>query len=139
MTYLFYKKLLKKKGDVIMVMNSVENYRRKPVKITKDIVAYIIANKNTLIDKGVAKRVSNSCQCIECGKESDIYLTVKGDGSTSMCLNCAIGVALDKAIEINCTTSDGTGSSAGSTSGSTDNDVANGAANGTVRKMDCFS
>lgn len=123
MTYLFYKKLLKKKGDVIMVMNSVENYRRKPVKITKDIVAYIIANKNTLIDKGVVKRVSNSCQCIECGKESDIYLTVKGDGSTSMCLNCAIGVTLDKAIEINCTTSDG----------------ANGTDNGTVRKMDCFS
>lgn len=130
MTYLFYKKLLKKKGDVIMVMNSVENYRRKPVKITKDIVAYIIANKNTLIDKGVVKRVSNSCQCIECGKESDIYLTVKGDGSTSMCLNCAIGVTLDKAIEINCTTSDGAKS------------IANGAksiANGTVRKMDCFS
>lgn len=118
-----------------MVMNSVENYRRKPVKITKDIVAYIIANKNTLIDKGVAKRVSNSCQCIECGKESDIYLTVKGDGSTSMCLNCAIGVTLDKAIEINCTTSDGTSSSARST----DNDAANGADNGTVRKMDCFS
>lgn len=110
-----------------MVMNSVENYRRKPVKITKDIVAYIIANKNTLIDKGVVKRVSNSCQCIECGKESDIYLTVKGDGSTSMCLNCAIGVTLDKAIEINCTTSDGAKS------------IANGAANGTVRKMDCFS
>lgn len=127
MTYLFYKKLLKKKGDVIMVMNSVENYRRKPVKITKDIVAYIIANKNTLIDKGVVKRVSNSCQCIECGKESDIYLTVKGDGSTSMCLNCAIGITLDKAIEINCTTSDGAKS------------IANGAANGTVRKMDCFS
>lgn len=127
MTYLFYKKLLKKKGDVIMVMNSVENYRRKPVKITKDIVAYIIANKNTLIDKGVAKRVSNSCQCIECGKESDIYLTVKGDGSTSMCLNCAIGVTLDKAIEINCTTSDGAKS------------ITNGANNGTVRKMDCFS
>ena len=127
MTYLFYKKLLKKKGDIIMVMNSVENYRRKPVKITKDIVAYIIANKNTLIDKGVAKRVSNSCQCIECGKESDIYLTVKGDGSTSMCLNCAIGVTLDKAIEINCTTSDGAKS------------IANGADNGTVRKMDCFS
>lgn len=127
MTYLFYKKLLKKKGDVIMVMNSVENYRRKPVKITKDIVAYIIANKNTLIDKGVAKRVSNSCQCIECGKESDIYLTVKGDGSTSMCLNCAIGVTLDKAIEINCTTSDGAKS------------ITNGADNGTVRKMDCFS
>ena len=95
MTYLFYKKLLKKKGDVIMVMNSVENYRRKPVKITKDIVAYIIANKNTLIDKGVVKRVSNSCQCIECGKESDIYLTVKGDGSTSMCLNCAIIIAIN--------------------------------------------
>lgn len=110
-----------------MVMNSVENYRRKPVKITKDIVAYIIANKNTLIDKGVAKIVSNSCQCIECGKESDIYLTVKGDGSTSMCLNCAIGVTLDKAIEINCTTSDGAKS------------IANGADNGTVRKMDCFS
>lgn len=127
MTYLFYKKLLKKKGDVIMVMNSVENYRRKPVKITKDIVTYIIANKNTLIDKGVVKRVSNSCQCIECGKESDIYLTVKGDGSTSMCLNCAIGVTLDKAIEINCTTSDGAKS------------IANGADNGTVRKMDCFS
>lgn len=127
MTYLFYKKLLKKKGDVIMVMNSVENYRRKPVKITKDIVAYIIANKNTLIDKGVVKRVSNSCQCIECGKESDIYLTVKGDGSTSMCLNCAIGVTLDKAIEINCTTSDGAKS------------IANDATNGTVRKMDCFS
>lgn len=127
MTYLFYKKLLKKKGDVIMVMNSVENYRRKPVKITKDIVAYIITNKNTLIDKGVAKRVSNSCQCIECGKESDIYLTVKGDGSTSMCLNCAIGVTLDKAIEINCTTSDGAKS------------ITNGADNGTVRKMDCFS
>lgn len=106
-----------------MVMNSVENYRRKPVKITKDIVAYIIANKNTLIDKGVVKRVSNSCQCIECGKESDIYLTVKGDGSTSMCLNCAIGVTLDKAIEINCTTSDG----------------AKSIDNGTVRKMDCFS
>ena len=118
-----------------MVMNSVENYRRKPVKITKDIVAYIIANKNTLIDKGVVKRVSNSCQCIECGKESDIYLTVKGDGSTSMCLNCAIGVTLDKAIEINCTTSDG----AKSIANGTDNDVANGAANGTVRKMDCFS
>jgi len=100
-----------------MVMNSVENYRRKPVKITKDIVAYIIANKNTLIDKGVVKRVSNSCQCIECGKESDIYLTVKGDGSTSMCLNCAI----------NCTTSDGAKS------------IANGTDNGTVRKMDCFS
>ena len=127
MTYLFYKKLLKKKGDVIMVMNSVENYRRKPVKITKDIVAYIIANKNTLIDKGVVKRVSNSCQCIECGKESDIYLTVKGDGSTSMCLNCAIGVTLDKAIEINCTTSDGAKS------------IANAPDNGTVRKMDCFS
>lgn len=127
MTYLFYKKLLKKKGDVIMVMNSVENYRRKPVKITKDIVAYIIANKNTLIDKGVVKRVSNSCQCIECGKESDIYLTVKGDGSTSMCLNCAIGVTLDKAIEISCTTSDGAKS------------IANGTDNGTVRKMDCFS
>lgn len=127
MTYLFYKKLLKKKGDVIMVMNSVENYRRKPVKITKDIVAYIIANKNTLIDKGVVKRVSNSCQCIECGKESDIYLTVNGDGSTSMCLNCAIGVTLDKAIEINCTTSDGAKS------------IANGTDNGTVRKMDCFS
>lgn len=127
MTYLFYKKLLKKKGDVIMVMNSVENYRRKPVKITKDIVAYITANKNTLIDKGVVKRVSNSCQCIECGKESDIYLTVKGDGSTSMCLNCAIGVTLDKAIEINCTTSDGAKS------------IANGTDNGTVRKMDCFS
>lgn len=127
MTYLFYKKLLKKKGDVIMVMNSVENYRRKPVKITKDIVAYIIANKNTLIDKGVVKRVSNSCQCIECGKESDIYLTVKGDGSTSMCLNCAIGVTLDKAIEINCTTSDGAKS------------ITNGTDNGTVRKMDCFS
>lgn len=127
MTYLFYKKLLKKKGDVIMVMNSVENYRRKPVKITKDVVAYIIANKNTLIDKGVVKRVSNSCQCIECGKESDIYLTVKGDGSTSMCLNCAIGVTLDKAIEINCTTSDGAKS------------ITNGADNGTVRKMDCFS
>ena len=127
MTYLFYKKLLKKKGDVIMVMNSVENYRRKPVKITKDIVAYIIANKNTLIDKGVVKRVSNSCQCIECGKESDIYLTVKGDGSTSMCLNCVIGVTLDKAIEINCTTSDGAKS------------IANGTDNGTVRKMDCFS
>ena len=127
MTYLFYKKLLKKKGDVIMVMNSVENYRRKPVKITKDIVAYIIANKNTLIDKGVVKRVSNSCQCIECGKESDISLTVKGDGSTSMCLNCAIGVTLDKAIEINCTTSDGAKS------------IANGTDNGTVRKMDCFS
>lgn len=127
MTYLFYKKLLKKKGDVIMVMNSVENYRRKPVKITKDIVAYIIANKNTLIDKGVVKRVSNSCQCIECGKESDIYLTVKGDGSTSMCLNCAIGVTLDKVIEINCTTSDGAKS------------IANGTDNGTVRKMDCFS
>lgn len=127
MTYLFYKKLLKKKGDVIMVMNSVENYRRKPVKITKDIVAYIIANKNTLIDKGVVKRVSSSCQCIECGKESDIYLTVKGDGSTSMCLNCAIGVTLDKAIEINCTTSDGAKS------------IANGTDNGTVRKMDCFS
>lgn len=127
MTYLFYKKLLKKKGDVIMVMNSVENYRRKPVKITKDIVAYIIANKNTLIYKGVVKRVSNSCQCIECGKESDIYLTVKGDGSTSMCLNCAIGVTLDKAIEINCTTSDGAKS------------IANGTDNGTVRKMDCFS
>lgn len=127
MTYLFYKKLLKKKGDVIMVMNSVENYRRKPVKITKDIVTYIIANKNTLIDKGVVKRVSNSCQCIECGKESDIYLIVKGDGSTSMCLNCAIGVTLDKAIEINCTTSDGAKS------------IANGTDNGTVRKMDCFS
>lgn len=127
MTYLFYKKLLKKKGDVIMVMNSVENYRRKPVKITKDIVAYIIANKNTLIYKGVVKRVSNSCQCIECGKESDIYLTVNGDGSTSMCLNCAIGVTLDKAIEINCTTSDGAKS------------IANGTDNGTVRKMDCFS
>lgn len=127
MTYLFYKKLLKKKGDVIMVMNSVENYRRKPVKITKDIVAYIIANKNTLIDKGVVKRVSNSCQCIECGKESNIYLTVNGDGSTSMCLNCAIGVTLDKAIEINCTTSDGAKS------------IANGTDNGTVRKMDCFS
>lgn len=127
MTYLFYKKLLKKKGDVIMVMNSVENYRRKPVKITKDIVAYIIANKNTLVDKGVVKRVSNSCQCIECGKESDIYLTVKGDGSTSMCLNCAIGVTLDKAIEINCTTSDAAKS------------IANGTDNGTVRKMDCFS
>lgn len=110
-----------------MVMNSVENYRRKPVKITKDIVAYIIANKNTLIDKGVVKRVSNSCQCIECGKESDIYLTVKCDGSTSMCLNCAIGVTLDKAIEINCTTSDGAKS------------IANGTDNGTVRKMDCFS
>ena len=110
-----------------MVMNSVENYRRKPVKITKDIVAYIIANKNTLIDKGVAKRVSNSCQCIECGKESDVYLTVKGDGSTSMCLNCAIGVTLDKAIEINCTTSDSAKS------------IANGTDNGTVRKMDCFS
>ena len=110
-----------------MVMNSVENYRRKPVKITKDIVAYIIANKNTLIDKGVVKRVSNSCQCIECGKESDIYLTVKGDGSTSMCLNCAIGVTLDKAIEINCTTFDGAKS------------IANGTDNGTVRKMDCFS
>lgn len=110
-----------------MVMNSVENYRRKPVKITKDIVAYIIANKNTLIDKGVVKRVSNSCQCIECGKESDIYLTVKGDGSTSMCLNCAIGVTLDKAIEINCITSDGAKS------------IANGTDNGTVRKMDCFS
>ena len=115
-----------------MVMNSVENYRRKPVKITKDIVAYIIANKNNLIDKGVVKKVSNLCQCIECGKESDVYLTVKGDGSTSMCLNCAIGVTLDKAIEINCATAD---SSAGSTSGSTAND----AANGTVRKMDCFS
>lgn len=127
MTYLFYKKLLKKKGDVIMVMNSVENYRRKPVKITKDIVAYITANKNTLIDKGVAKRVSNSCQCITCGKESDVYLTVKGDGSTSMCLNCAVGVTLDKAIEINCTTSDA--------AKSTDN----GADKSTVRKMDCFS
>lgn len=127
MTYLFYKKLLKKKGDVIMVMNSVENYRRKPVKITKDIVAYIIANKNTLIDKGVAKRVSNSCQCITCGKESDVYLTVKGDGSTSMCLNCAVGITLDKAIEINCTTSDA--------AKSTDN----GADKSTVRKMDCFS
>ena len=114
-----------------MVMNSVENYRRKPVKITKDIVAYITANKNTLINKGVAKRVSNSCQCITCGKESDVYLTVKDDGSTSMCLNCAVGVTLDKAIEINCTTSD----AAGSTSGSTAND----ADNGTVRKMDCFS
>ena len=113
-----------------MVMNSVENYRRKPVKITKDIVAYIIANKNTLIDKVVAKRVSNSCQCIECGKESDVYLTVKGDGSTSMCLNCAIGVTLDKAIEINCTTSDASGSTGSS---------AEGTAKGTVRKMDCFS
>lgn len=117
-----------------MVMNSVENYRRKPVKITKDIVAYIIANKNTLIDKGVVKRVSNSCQCIECGKESDIYLTVKGDGSTSMCLNCAIGVTLDKAIEINCTTSDGAKSIANGAKS-----IANGTDNGTVRKMDCFS
>ena len=114
-----------------MVMNSVENYRRKPVKITKDIVAYIIANKTTLIGKGVAKRVSNSCQCIECGKESDVYLTVKGDGSTSMCLNCAIGVTLDKAIEINCTISNA--------AKSTDNGAGNGADKSTVRKMDCFS
>ena len=34
---------------------------------------------------------------------------------------------LDKAIEINCTTSDGAKS------------IANGTDNGTVRKMDCFS
>ena len=85
-----------------MVVHSIENYRRKPIKITKDIVNYIVANKNSLIDKGVVKRVDNFCQCVVCGKESDIYLTVKGDGSTSVCLNCAVDITLDQSIEINC-------------------------------------
>ena len=109
-------------------MNSVENYKRKPVKITKDVVAYIMANKNDLIDKGVIKRVNNFCQCIECGKESNIYLTVKGDGSTSMCLNCAIGVTLDQTIEINCAMVDG----------SADDNSDDSADDSTVRKMNCF-
>ena len=85
-----------------MVKDSIENYKTKPVKITKEIAEYIAANKNALIEKGIAKRVDNFCQCIECGKESNVYLTVKNDGSTSMCLDCAVGITLDKSIEINC-------------------------------------
>lgn len=85
-----------------MLLNAVKNYKNKPITITKEAINCIREHKADLVNVGVIKTVDFPNQCIQCGKDSDIWLTVLDDGSTAMCLDCTEGVTLDSSIEINC-------------------------------------
>ena len=93
---------------MVNLAEAIKNYKEQAVVITKDVINYIKSNKEELIKAGIIKEVEFPGECTHCGRKSDIWLTVKNDGSTAVCIDCAEDVVLNSAIEINCL-SKGTG------------------------------
>lgn len=84
------------------IPDGVRGYKKDNITITKEVIEYIKNNKEALIKEGVIKEVEFPSECTHCGKNGDIWLTVIGDGSTAICLDCAEGVILNSSIEVNC-------------------------------------
>ncbi len=93
---------------MVNLAEAIRNYKEQAVVITKDVIDYIKSNKNELVKAGIIKKVEFPGECTHCGRKGSIWLTIKNDDSTAVCIDCAEDVILNSSVEINCL-SEGTG------------------------------
>lgn len=93
---------------MVNLAEAIRNYKEQAVVITKDVIDYIKSNKDELVKAGIIKKVEFPGECTHCGRKGSIWLTIKNDDSTAVCIDCAEDVILNSSVEINCL-SEGTG------------------------------
>lgn len=93
---------------MVNLAEAIRNYKEQAVVITKDVIDYIKSNKDELVKAGIIKKVEFPGECTHCGRKCSIWLTIKNDGNTAVCIDCAEDVILNSSVEINCL-SEGTG------------------------------
>lgn len=80
---------------------AIKNSNKQPFGIDFTVITFIKENIKRLIEVGVVNLVDNSAQCVQCGKECTIFLTIKNDDSTALCLDCAYGLEFNQNLVIN--------------------------------------
>lgn len=82
-------------------IKAIKNSNKQSFNIDFTVVTFIKENIKRLSEVGIVNLVDNPAQCVQCGEECTIFLTVKNDDSTAMCLDCAYGLKFNQDLVIN--------------------------------------
>ena len=93
--------MLKTPTHLEEVIQSIKNCDKQSFGVDFAFITFINENIEKLVEAKVVNVVENPAQCTQCGKESTIFLTVKNDDGTALCLDCAGGLEFNKNIVIN--------------------------------------